>query len=328
MNENNVPNLNTNSKQAEQNQVVIPTTENNPDNMDMPYNGLNPNTMMTPVEPTVQTPTKEEPSKIQIKPKTIITVITVCLVIGLITYLVILGTKEKEENIIETEKLTKEQKEKDIDEPIALSEHAANLYIDELENIVGYLGKEFPTKTSNIDNNKILTYAFYKYVKEKNEGIPEDFKQLEITSRIIKTFGKDFKYNLESIKCPAGDGLLYEYNSEEKIFTITGNHGHGGPGYNRNKIFLIEATKTKEEIVIKTRIVYGGFCSDVCGPITDFYKDANATEKLYQSTKDYEDESEAYKDAYENTKDKLPITTFIYKKQSDGNYGLTEINVK
>ena len=330
MNENNTPNVNTSTQPVEQNQVVIPTTENNPDNMVMPNNGLNPNTMMTPVEPTTQKPVQAESIKPPIdKRNLIIGIVTVLfIIIGFVVYKVITTPKDEVKEIIESEKLTKEQKEKDIDEPVTLSDHAATQYISELEYIVGYFGKDLPSKTSNIKNDELLTFAVYKLINEKKEGLPDDIKYIEISSIITKTFGKDHKFELENVNCPAGDDLLYEYNTETNSLERRGEHGHGGPGYNRNKIFLIEATKTKEEIVIKTRVLYAGLCSDVCGPIENIYKDAKATESIYQPTEEYEDEAKVYKEAYEKVKDKLPTTTFIYKKQSNNNYGLSEIKVK
>ena len=40
------------------------------------------------------------------------------------------------------------------------------------------------------------------------------------------------------------------------------------------------------------------------------------------------DQCENYADVYPSVQEQLPITTFIYDIQSDGNYGLSEITVK
>lgn len=38
--------------------------------------------------------------------------------------------------------------------------------------------------------------------------------------------------------------------------------------------------------------------------------------------------TESYDAMYPQLQDQLPITTFVYKKQSDGNFGLVEVRVE
>ena len=301
--------------------VANPTSQVTPEIVtnvaDMPRPGVNPNMMMTPVEPT---PTNSQPEKPKKKgsPIILLLLLVICAGGGYYVYNNYLSNNTKEEVITDKDNTTKE-KEPKVEK---LKEAEMNNYIEDITPLFIRIGEKAPLKVSSIDNATILWYAAVKSFNANNiSGLPDSFKKEDVDKVITKVFGKDFKYTAETINCFAGDGVLYNYDEATATFTKAGNHGHGGEGALRLKIYAVDSTKTEDKIELTTKILYGGRCGDICGPITEYYSDAAAKNVVATSTTD----TAEYDKIYEEVKDKLPETTFVYTVQSDGNYGLSEI---
>ena len=170
------------------------------------------------------------------------------------------------------------------------------------------------------------------YRSFKNDNKPnlfvDEFAQSEMDQAIIELYGSDISYTNEDINCFAKDGVLYENKDSKYIFS--GTHGHGGQGSYRYKSYFVEALKdeSKGTIDISKKIIYGGYCGDICGPSSNFYKEASMNAQgLYPQNGEY-GESSDYDKAYNEFKDQLPITKFHFEKNSKGYYGLKSISVE
>ena len=82
-----------------------------------------------------------------------------------------------------------------------------------------------------------------------------------------------------------------------------------------------------DTLTINTKILYGGWRGDVSGPTYKFYAKYPFDTSIYDVP-----ESDLLQDnydyVYEQKKDLLPITSFIYKKQSDDSFGLDEVKIQ
>ena len=146
-----------------------------------------------------------------------------------------------------------------------------------------------------------------------------------VEKKIAELFGKDLTYNLENIKCFAGDGDLYQYDKDAEAFKKVGTHGHGGQGSILEKEYFVYALEKDDTLSIQVKILYGGTCGDVCRAPENYYANVAMTESIFNVEGS---ENADFDDVYPQVQDKLPVTTFIYKKQSDGNFGLTEVKVE
>ena len=157
--------------------------------------------------------------------------------------------------------------------------------------------------------------------------------EIKITERFRSAFIKSFIASLKAKSTEVFFASGFFKDSRLKFFTPsgeptysrTGMHGHGGEGGNRLKIYFIEGKQTSDTITIKAKVLYGEHYGDTWGPSTYFY--SKATQKKDELLYHVEDESHYndYDFVYNEVKDQLPITTFIFKKQSDGRFALSEI---
>lgn len=262
-----------------------------------------------------------EEEKKEIKKSNNVLVIVLCLIICLLVAFIAydkLIVNQKANNKEENEKIKKEEKE--TEKETELKESDVLDYITTLNDVLVSFGAEGSIKISDISNDKIIDFAF-----KKAEWRGEKKTAQDIVKVIEDTFGKDFSYQLVDIECFLGDGVIYKYNQAEGTYSRVGEHGHGGIAGNRLKTYFVEGKQTSDTITIKAKVLYGEFCGDVCGPSTYFY--SKATHKKDELLYHVEDEShyDDYDFVYNEVKDQLPITTFIFKKQSDGRFALTEI---
>ena len=248
----------------------------------------------------------------------VLLVIIICLLVGYIAYdKIIVNQKINEPK--QNEEIKKEEKE----EEKVLTERDVLSYIEDINKVLVSFGDKVPMNTADLSNEDVLNFAFWK--AEWNG----DKKTAQSISQVIEdVFGKDFSYQLGDIPCFAGDGIIYAYNQAEGTFTRVGEHGHGGEGGFSPRVYFIEGKQISDTITIKAKVLYGNYCGDICGPTTSFY--SKATHDINESIYHFEDVSQGdnYDFVYNEVKDKLPVTSFILKKQSDGKFALTEITVE
>ena len=265
----------------------------------------------------------------EIKKSNNILVIVLCLIICLLVAFIaydklILNqkTNDKEENekVKKEEKKTEKEPEKEIEKGTELKESDVLDYITNINNVLVTFGDKVPLKTTDISNDEILEFAFWKAEWSGQQ------KTAQAVAKVIEEiFGKDYSYKLGDIQCFAGDGVIYKYNQAEGTYTRIGDHGHGGNGGFRPRIYFVEGKQTSDTITIEAKVLYGEHCGDICGPTTDFYSKATTDRnEIIYHIKD-ESHYDDYDYVYNEVKDQLPITTFTLKKQSDGRFALTEI---
>ena len=248
----------------------------------------------------------------------VLLVLIICLLIAYLAYDKLLTKQEPQGTTKPKENEKIETGEKDI--PKELKESDVQSYIETINKVLVNYADKIPLKTSDISNEELLEFAFWE---AEWKG---DQKTAEGVSKVIEDiFGKDYSYHLGDVQCPVGDGIIYQYNQAAGTFTRVGEHGHGGAGGYRPRIYFIDGKQTSDTITIESKVLYGEHCGDICGPATYFY--GKATYDINEFIYHVEDEShyDDYDFVYNEVKDKLPITTFILKKQSDGRFALTEI---
>ena len=275
----------------------------------------------------------------------IILCIIIILLLGYIAYsqgVFDFAKGKKEEKTQTEEKMKEEEKEpEEVFTPLT-EEEARSYYIisgesyysefSVLDLLNGKFARKYPMKMSDLSNQDVLQFV-YRYISP-NKRNRENIKQ-EYDEWITKIFGKDFAYQHEDIQCFVGDGPSLLYDAEnEKYVKANVNHPHGGSsGEDRNQTFFVEASKSDKHVIIKTKVLYSGVSGDTTGPIHYYFSKPGGYEwnsdVVYTRSDDcmYTEKCEKYEDVYPVVQEQLPITTFIYDIQSDGNYGLSEITV-
>ena len=267
------------------------------------------------------------------KKETIIIIILgilLCGAVGYITYDKVLNNKEE---IVEKEEKEENEEKEPVVNSKELTEEDVKTYIEDMTTFTSYFGDMYPLKIENMDNNLVLQYGVRQIISSKNTSIIElQFTTNELQEQIAKVYGKDYSYTVGDINCPAEDGVLFQLNKDTNTYHHVGEHGHGGWGSYRLKIYFIDAKEENDKMEINTKILYGGYCGDTCGPITDFYNVAKpkdyVKDSIYQVSEADMVNEDNYEKAYKQVQEHLKLTKFIYQKQSDGKYGLKEIEVE
>lgn len=198
--------------------------------------------------------------------------------------------------------------------------------LEEYKKIIDFFNEnfstEYPLKTENLTNPEILHSAMKEVWLKGKKG--SEFSATELHNMITKMFGADLKYTNQDIFCEVDDRVIFKYNDGK--YQYYGEHGHDGC-FMVSRNYFIE-TKTIDNILeIKTKNIYHGI---ICGTyaLDSFYKDALSQQILYnQSDRDTEDWL-GFDEVYELKKDEIPITTYIFQKDTQGNYALKEIIVE
>lgn len=208
--------------------------------------------------------------------------------------------------------------------------------IKDYESIINYIikirGEETSYDVSKVTNQQMLVYGLSN---AKQTG--EKWAKKDVKEAIGKAFGNK-EYKDEDILCFVEKTPLYEYDSEkeEYFFTTKYEHGHGGDGGYDRYYFFQSAEKDEEKgiLTIKYKIIYGIYQSDIVIPKLDLFTNAkDASEEVNQIYTSKEGDYEEHKEeivnkVYEENKDKLPTTTFIFEKDSSGNYAFKSVESK
>ena len=252
----------------------------------------------------------------------IILCVIIALLIGYIAYDKLIDTNHPEDNTKQQEEVSEKEETQNTDKIEDIDS-----VIEKLEVLVGQHADQLPLKTTNLTNQDVLFLASMR-IKRNEDGT---FYGKDISAYVESLFGKDYHYQLEDINCHVNDGVLYQYNAEKDEYSFTGKHGHDGPGAAILQIFYLDQEATKDTITLNTQILYTGYCGGTCGPQTRAYKsypfdDSNKVTDI--SEEEILDNGRDYSPVYNRIKDQLPITKFVFKKQSDGSYGLSEITIE
>lgn len=203
--------------------------------------------------------------------------------------------------------------------------------VQEYESIIKlfneYFSTKYPLKVENLTNQEVLYSAMLEVLPKDEYGYRNystTFAENDLGNMITKIYGADFKYTNEDILCRVNDGVLFQYNDNQ--YSFNGVHGHDGCFTIVSNNF-IDAKSANDTIEIRFKNIYGGTVCGTYGPIETFYKDALSKEPIYTQTTDDYEKRIGFDEVYELKKDEIPITTFVFQKDSVGNYGLKEIAV-
>jgi len=242
----------------------------------------------------------------------IILLLALCGTCFYIAYDKVLSSEKKVEtkNDVPKNSLVNELKESDV-----------TSYLEKAHFLNTYFADNYPIKSiDKIPNQELLSVA---YLKVLSNGRLETFSSSAISDSIHDLFGADCKFKHEDINCHINDGVLYKYNSSNETYSFTGIHGHGGHEVRDNKVFFLDAFVDEEKgiITINTKVLYS-LSYEVRGPLNIFYAEPSDTKPIYKVDSDTD---VSFDEAYEKVKDRLPITTYTFVRNSDYNYGLKSI---
>ena len=199
--------------------------------------------------------------------------------------------------------------------------------LEKYKKIISFFNENFstkyPLKTESLTNQEIL-YGAMREVWFKGEKGSE-FSAIDLHNMITKMYGADLKYIDEDISCEKNDGVLFKYNDGK--YQFYGQHGHAGCQVVSENYFQ-EAETINNTLEIKTKNIYVGEICSTYGPVSFFYKDALRQQLLYNQSDRAVEDYISFDKVYELKKDEIPITTYIFQKDVEGNYALKEITVE
>lgn len=256
----------------------------------------------------------------------IITILSILLLttIGYITYdKIIFKEKPKVE-----EKQEKNENEEKQDKIITLEETEVSNLLEQINIYNKYIGELYPIEdTTKVSNSEILSFA---YLNIPNLSLNEGFMQTEIEKVVAKYFGSDFSITHDNIMCFAENEIIFKYNTATRKYDYYGEHGHGGPTVNGSYTYFIDGTynEAKKVYTINTKVLYREAVGDTIGPDTAYYANAqdglNHTNELYK-LEDSEIGNITADKVYQKIQDNLKTTTYEFKVDEEGNYGLTRV---
>lgn len=251
----------------------------------------------------------------------IIIVLLICL-LGSISYIIYDKVFIKEQ--IETKEKPKEKKKnQSVENKVhALTETEQQQILSQIKDYTPSLASYFPIdETHPLSNQDVLNFALVKIGTLRDNIMESDIE------KILQTyFGKKHPYQHEDINCFAGDGVLYKYNSAKREYIFQNTHGHGGQGSYAAEIFYIDGTADQNKYTVNVHILYGDYCGGVCGPTLSYYKTReDSMNSQNPILGPYEEPHTITNEEYDTIKENLPITTFIFEKDEDNNYGLKAV---
>lgn len=194
----------------------------------------------------------------------------------------------------------------------------------QIEDYTTTLAGAYPIDDQHpLTNQQALSFALIKL-----ESLGTDFLESELDSVLEKYFGINHPYSHENIECFLGDGPLYIYNSAKREYTFQDIHGHGGYGMYPVEIYYLDGTTDEKNYTVQVNILYANYCGGTCGPTTNYYTtpedSVNDTNPILGP---YEYTHTITNSQYESIKSYLPVTTFTFEKDMDGNYGLKSVTL-
>ena len=202
-------------------------------------------------------------------------------------------------------------------------------YEDIMERIDFARNTKLDFNVSDLDNQQILRIGLIPELESKGYFNADSLK------KSIKSQLGDIEYTDEPIKCLVCGNALYKYSAEEKLYEKAPDtdHGHGGYGTFYKIKYFEKATKneTKGTLDIGYVILYGEHFSDMSYPSRNIYKTPEDSVKdqngLLEKNEDGYDKDK-FDEVYNEKKSELPVTTYSFEKDKEGNYVFKKVSVK
>lgn len=245
----------------------------------------------------------------------LVLLLALCGTSGFIFYDKVLNKKE--------EGTTVEKQEKEDNKPVALAENDVLGYLNKMEYVNERFSDMLPIQdTRTLDNKDVFLRIFH----DVRNNLNFNFTEAEFKEHLSSLFGYDYPFVNSDVDCPAGDGILYHYDSEKKEYIFQGTHGHDGTGFSNNKVYFQDASVDNEKgvMTIHAKVVLLARCGGVCGPISTYYTIGNK-EPIFEAK---DPENTTIDDVYKEVSSTLPIVTYTFVRNSDYNYGLKSITVE
>lgn len=198
---------------------------------------------------------------------------------------------------------------------------------EKMEVISQYFGEYYPLESIDSISNQTLLQRMRIISKVEFSS----FSATDLDSTMIKYFGNSKKLIHEDILCAyKNHETLYLYDANNNNYNYNENHGgHGGSGFiSKVKVYDVAGMiKDEKTVTVMAKILYGNYCSDICISGYSYYTNypTNDATPILSST-----EAEEYiitDEKYNEIVDLIPVTTFIFKKESDGNYTLKKVSL-
>lgn len=262
----------------------------------------------------------------------IVIIILSVLLLGTISYIVydkvFAKAEVKEETKKEPEKVEQEE-----DRITLVTESQVTTMMEQIKAYNEKLSTSYPIQNINeIDSLKIIDMTYtripnIKYVENYS------FMQTDLENVVTKYFGNEFKLVHQNIPCFCTNKIMFKYDSAKRNYTFYGMHGHGGSSINEGYAYFLDGTynETQKIYTINTKVLYRNAIHGISGPATNYYKSGNDAMKGTNSIYTVPDEEVMTLQpvsVYEKVKEQLPITTYEFKVDSEGNYGLTKVTIK
>jgi len=233
-------------------------------------------------------------------------VISILVIIGLAGYIVYDKIQEKERinaPIIDVEKQEK-LKEEDVKD-----------LLKRIDEINSALSGNYPIKDINsIPTRDILSIGF-------NNIYGANYVSANYIENHIKyIIGDNVDVKHEDYLCSYDKIAFWKY--KEGYYILNNEHpGHGGGHGYLVTTFFKDATLDEDTIVVNTNLLYEP-ASDTRGPIASYRSSTDGDYVINDiSREDLESE-------YEKIKDKLPVTTFTFKRSKLGGFNLESVVIK
>lgn len=253
-------------------------------------------------------------------------IILIIIVIGLVGFIcydkgILFNTKN-----IATEENKKEELDYKEEENKDLSYEEGNLLLEKIKLMNNNFSSNYPIDdVSKISNQDLLLFV------AKQLGFGTDFTEDSANDVIFKLFGDLIKLKHESVMCTIDNKPYYVYDASTKQYTFDSNsHGHGSAIGVETRTYYVDGKYTSDdEIMINAKVLYSNYCGDTCmiyAYYTSYQKSINSETPVLGDNSggplEYTD------NMYEQIKEDLPITTYVFEKTKNGGYNLKSITIK
>lgn len=253
----------------------------------------------------------------------VVVVLLIIIVIGLGGYIAVdkldlISTKKTE---VKSKTDKKEQKE----EIKTLSYDEGNKLLEKIKVINNNFASSFPLSDfSKINNQDLLLFV------ANQVGFGTDFSMEKANEIISNIFGSSVTLKHEDIMCSIDNKPYYTYDSSVRKYVYNKGdnvHPHGGLSTVDAKTYYVNGKyNSSDEIEINTKVLYSNICGDTC-MIYEYYANYNHdNETPILESKD--GSLEVTDEMYEQVKNRIPVTSYIFKKNKDNSYDLKSVTIK
>lgn len=275
---------------------------------------------------------KNKPQNKSNKSLVIIIIILSILLLGTTGFIVYDKVLTKEESKEESKTETQEQQPQE-DKITPVTESQVSKMMNQIKVYNEKLSTKYPIQSiSNIDAVSIIDMTYLK-IPNLQFGANASFMQTDLEKVVAEYFGNEYELIHQDIPCFCTDKILFKYDSAKRNYTFNGTHGHGGTTYNEGYAHFIDGTynETQKVYTINTKVLYRDAIHGISGPATTYHKTAtdavNNTNSIY-TVPEHEVMTLQPGTVYDKVKEQLPITTYEFKVDNEGNYGLTKVTIK